>query len=334
MVPVLDKNKQPLMPTTERRARKLMEQGKAKPYYYKTFFCIIIQVEPKSRFKQDVALAIDPGSKMCGLTVKSTAHTLLNIQYAAKTKIKDKVGNRAEARRKRRRRNVPYRKCRFNRKNIKSWLSPSTKARWQQHLNMIKFCAKMYPITHVAMEDIKAETIKGARCWNVNFSPIEYGKNWCYEQIKKDFKLTLYQGYDTYLMRNELCLTKGKEKLKVEFKAHCVDSWTMANDLIGGHTMVDNERLTYLKPLNFFRRQLQEHCPAKKGIRRPYGGTISLGIKKGTLVKHPKYMYCMTGGTTKGRITLHYLEDNKRLCQNANVEDITILTNLKWNVVK
>ena len=206
MVSVLSQDKKPLMPCTQRRARKLMECGRAKPYWVKGFFCIIMQEDTQGH-KQDVAVGIDPGSKMCGLTVKTNANTILNIQYAAKTKVRDKVEARRSARRARRQRNTPYRKSRFNR-SVGSRLSPSTKTRWQQHLNLIKFCNKMYPVTHVAFEDIKAKTIKGLRRWNVNFSPLEVGKHWCYEELRKVYKLYLYLGYETYMIRKELGLKK------------------------------------------------------------------------------------------------------------------------------
>lgn len=330
MVPVLDENKKPLMPCSEKRARKLLERGDAKPYWFKGEFCIILQRKPKSTYKQEVCIGIDPGSKMSALTVKSEAHTLLNVQYSAPTYVKNKVKTRAEARRSRRQRNTPYRKCRFNR-NVGKRIPPSTKSRWVQHLNLIKHFSKIYPINLVAFEDIKAKTIKGARGWNKRFSPLEIGKNWFYREIEKDYKLYLFEGFDTYRIRQNLSLHKGKDKLKVSFESHCVDSWVLSNEVVGGHIEPENKRLIFLKPLNFYRRQLHEHCPAKNGKRRNYGGTLSLGLKRGTLVKHPKYNYCLVGGTSNNRLSLHHLSTNKRLCQNAKIEDIKILTNLKWN---
>ena len=75
---------------------------------------------------------------------------------------------------------------------------------------------------------------------------------------------------------------------------------------------------------------MHEILPKKKGFRRNYGGTISEGLKRGTLVVHNKWGMSYVGGTTKGRISLNNLENNKRLCQNAKPEDLTILTNYKW----
>lgn len=318
------------MPCSEKRARKLLEKGKAKPYWFKGQFCIILQ-QDSLEYVQEVCIGIDPGSKMSALTIKSEAHTLLNVQYSAPIQVKNKVENRRQIRRSKRQRKTPYRKCRFNRK-VGKRIPPSTKSRWIQHLNLIKHFSKIYPIGIVAFEDMKAKSIKSARQWNVNFSPLEVGKNWFYKEVEKEYKLYLFKGYDTYLIRQNLDLVKGKDKLKVSFESHCVDSWAMSNEVVGGHTEPENKKLIYLKPLNFYRRQLHEHCPSKGGHRRPYGGTLSLGIKRGTLVKHHKWGLSLVGGTSKGRISLSCVKTNKRLCQNAKLEDIKILTNLKWNI--
>lgn len=331
MVPVLNENKEPLMPTTWKRAKKLMSKGEAKPYWNKGIFCIILQRPPKSTYKQEVCIGIDPGSKMSALTIKSEAHTLINVQYSAPTHVKKKVETRSQARRSRRQRKTPYRKYRFNRK-VGNRIPPSTKARWVQHLNLIKHFSKIYPINLVAFEDIKAKTIKGARRWNVNFSPLEVGKNWFYNEIEKDYRLYLFEGFSTYTLRNGLGLNKGKDKLKVSFESHCVDSWVLANEVVGGHTQPENIRLLYLKPLVYYRRQLHTICPAKGGKRRDYGGTISLGFKRGTLVKHPKWGLTIVGGSSKGRLSLHCFKTNKRLTRLVKKEEIEASTNLKWNV--
>lgn len=331
MVPVLNENKEPLMPTTWKRAKKLMSKGEAKPYWNKGIFCIILQRPPKTTYKQEVCIGIDPGSKMSALTIKSEAHTLLNVQYSAPTHVKNKVETRAMARRSRRQRKTPYRKCRFNRK-VGKRIPPSTKSRWIQHLNLIKHYSKIFPIGIVAFEDIKAKTIKNARQWNVNFSPIEIGKNWFYKEVEKGYKLYLFEGYDTYLIRQNLDLVKGKDKMKISFESHCVDSWVLANEVVGGHTQPENTRLLFFKPLIYYRRQLHMICPSKGSKRRDYGGTLSLGLKRGTLVKHPKWGLSLVGGTSKDRVSLHCLKTNKRLCRNAKKEDLKIFTNLKWNI--
>jgi hypothetical protein len=58
--------------------------------------------------------------------------------------------------------------------------------------------SKLVPLTVVIIEDIMAITKKGARKWNMNFSPLEVGKHWFEEQVKLlNLKYKKYHGYET-----------------------------------------------------------------------------------------------------------------------------------------
>jgi hypothetical protein len=70
--------------------------------------------------------------------------------------------------------------------------------------------------------------------------------------------------------------------------------------------------------------------PIKNGIRKTYGGTRSLGLTRGTLVKHKKYGLSYVGGSMNGKISLHNISNKKRLCQNAKTEDCKTLTNQSY----
>ena len=332
MVPVLDKDKKKLMPCSEKRARKLLEKREAKPYWSRGVFCIILQKEPSSRNYQDIAIGIDPGSKFEGFSVKSESHTLINIQTEAKTDVKDKVEARKNLRRSRRNRKTRYRQCRFNR-SVGNRIPPSTKSRWVYKLSIINWIRKLYNITHVVVENVKAKTWKNAKKWNMNFSPIEVGKEFFRNEIKKlGVSYTEFNGYETFEFRNSYGFKKNSKKSKKDFYTHCVDAWVLANQIVGGHTEVDNLRTLYLKPLKIFRRQLHVQNFSKGGVRKTYGSTRSMGLERRTLVKHHKHGLTLVGGTSKNRISLNSMSDNKRLCQNAKKEDLKILTNQKWNI--
>lgn len=330
-VPVLDKDKKAMMPCHPARARELMKIGEAKPYWSNGIFCIILQREPSSYDFQEVAIGIDSGSKMEAYTIQSEANTLLNIQCKAITDVKDKVEARKNMRRGRRNRKCPYRANRSNRASLKKGrIPPSTKARWGLKLRMIQWLKKLYPISHIVVEDIKAYSKKGQKRWNRSFSPLEVGKSWFYKEVKKLGELTTFQGYETKEMRDKRCLNKSKDKLSVRFDTHCVDSFCLAAETIGG--TLTNKKILFLQPLRFFRRQLHAFQFAKGGKRRNYGGTRSMGISRGTLVKHSKWGFCLVGGNSKNRISLHNMFDFKRLCQNAKPEECKILTNFRWTV--
>jgi len=179
------------------------------------------------------------------------------------------------------------------------------------------------------VEDIKARTT-GQRRWDTSFSPLEVGKAWFYIELGKVAEVSTKQGWETKQMRDVLGLKKSGKKLAEAFEAHCVDSWVLANNWVGGHTAPDNKNLMCIAPIRLHRRQLHAFQPSAGGIRRPYGGTQSLGLKRGALVKHPKHGLVYVGGTSKGKISLHALEDGKRLCRNANPSDCEYLAYNIW----
>ena len=327
-VPVVDQNQKPLMPTSPKRAHKLIKSWKATPFWKRGIFCIRLNQEPSSRIFQPIAVGIDPGSKKEGLTVKSRAHTFLNIQADAVTWVKEAVETRRTMRRGRRSRKTPCRQNRMNRS--RGSLPPSTKARWQWKLRLVSWLTKMFPITAFVVEDIKAVSKKGQRKWNSSFSPLEVGKKWFYDELKKLGDVTIRQGIETCILRFFYGLSKTKKKLAEVFSAHCVDSWVLSNDLVGGHEKPDNERLLCVVPLQFHRRMLHRMKPSKGGVRALYGGTRSMDLKRGTLVKHPKFGLTYVGGASSGKLSLHSLETGKRLNNSVKREDIRVLSFNSW----
>ena len=111
LVPVVDRNQNPLMPTTPARARRWIKSGKATPFWKKGVFCVRLNVEPSDRQTQPVAVGVDPGSKKEGWTVKSAAHTYAD----AVTWVKKHVEQRRQMRRTRRYRQTPCRQPRAHR---------------------------------------------------------------------------------------------------------------------------------------------------------------------------------------------------------------------------
>jgi len=329
-VPVVDKNQKPLMPTKPSRARKWIKEGKATPFWKRGVFCVRLNIEPSGEEKQDIAVGVDPGSKKEGFSILSESHTFLNIQADAVTWVKKHIEVRRMMRRSRRYRKTPYRKCRFNRKGRR--LVPSTKARWQWKLRICNWLCKMYPITNFVVEDIKAHSFGGRR-WNKTFSPLEVGKNWFYSELSKLGEVETKYGYETKQMRDILGLKKSKKKLSEVFEAHCVDSWVLANSYTGGHTKVDNKQMLFMTPLQFHCRQLHKLQFSKGGIRPCYGGTMSLGFKRGSLIKHKKFGLSYVGGCPSGKISLHSLTTGKRLSRHIKTYDCKFLTYNSWRVV-
>jgi hypothetical protein len=336
-VPVVDKNQVPLMPTTRARADKWVKSGKATPFWKKGRFCVRLNVEPSARNYQPIACGIDPGSKMEGFSIASSKHLYLNVQAIAVDWVKSHLETRRNLRRSRRYRKTP---CRQNRKNLlvnQVRLAPSTKARWQWKLRIATWLSKIYPITVFVVEDIKATSWGGK--WGKTFSPLQVGKEWFYFQLQILAPVELLQGHETAEIRDRLGLKKSKNKMAEVFSAHCVDSFTLAYAVVGGQTSPSNQDLLIVTPLRFHRRQLHrlEHAPGH--IRSKYGGTMSAGFKRGSIVHHPKWGLTYVGGEmvkpTKKEperkvVSLHSIETGKRLTQSANPKDIKFLTYNTW----
>jgi hypothetical protein len=325
-VPVVDKNQKPLMPTTPSRARKWIKFGKATPFWKRGVFCVRLNVEPSSRKTQLIAVGIDPGSKKEGYSVKSRAHTYLNIQSDAVTWVKERIDLRRTLRRSRRQRNSPYRRCRHSMR--RSSLLPSMIARWQLKVRICRWLLSMFPISSFAVEDVKAKSYGGS--WGIFFSHVELGKNWFYANLERMGRLHLVHSYETKGLRSKCNLKKSYNKLSDSFLAHAVDAWVIANSITAGMSSVDNREMLYIVPFKFFRRQLHLSTPSVGGKRRALGGTRSMGFKRGSIVKSKRYGVRYVGGSSNNRISLHSIETGERMTRKANPYECKFLTYSSW----
>jgi hypothetical protein len=284
------------MPCTPARARILLKRGKAVARWNKLgIFYIKLKypVEPKN---QMLAVGVDPGSKFEAESVVGTKDTVLNIMHEAVNWVKKALEERRQLRRARRYRKTRYRKYRANRRRKEGWIPPSTKARWDAKLRIITQLKRIMPISHAVVEDVSAETKKGSKRWNGSFSPVEVGKRYFYSQLRvMGFEVVVKDSYETKKFRDGLGLRKIKNKSKPVFESQCVDSWCLAA-MVTGVKYPSTKSLYYMVPLRWHRRQLHRLQFEKGGVRKRYGGTMSLGLKRGTLVRHVRYGLCYIGG--------------------------------------
>jgi len=329
-VPVVDARGMPLMPCTPARARLLLKEGKALARWNKLgvfYIKLKYAVEPKN---QILAVGVDPGSKYEAVSVVGTKDTVLNIMHEAVDWVKKALEQRRQMRRARRYRKTRCRECRGENRHPEGRVPPSTEARWGAKLRIIAQLKRIMPISHAAVEDVKAVTKKARRGWNGNFSPIEAGKQYFYSALEAmGLEVATKSGKETKKFRDSLGLKKIGNKSKPVFESQCVDSWCLAA-MVTGAKHPTTKSLYYMVPLRWHRRQIHRLEAEKGGIRRRYGGTMSLGLKKGTLVEHVKYGLCYIGGNLRGRFSLHSLKTGKRLTQNARREDLKILTRIAF----
>ena len=317
------------MPCTPAKARHLLKSGKARPKWNKLgLFCVQLtySLEPNN---QPLVVGVDPGSKFEGFSVVGTKDTVVNLMVEAPTHVKDAVETRRTMRRARRGRKWRRPKRFDNRLNRKKRIPPSTRSRWEAKARIVAQLAKVLPLTDAIVEDVQAVTRPGKnRKWNASFSPVQVGKEHLYALLE-NMGLTVHtqEGWQTEELREQYGLKKTKSKSKQSFASHCVDSWVLAASISGAEHLTCTQ-LWYVVPATLHRRQLHRLQASKGGIRKPYGGTRSLGLKRGTLVKHPKYGLCSVGGfdRKKQTISLHAYRSNKRLTQGAKVKDGRVLT--------
>lgn len=164
---VLNQHGNPIMPCKPRKARKLLELGKAKVIKQTPF--TIQLLHGSSGYKQPVALGIDAGSKSIGFSAATEKCVLFEGTLKLRTDIHELLSIRRSLRGTRRNRKTRYRPARFlNRKKKKGWLAPSLQNKVQMHLKIIKQIHILLPVKYLTIEvaqfdiqKIKNPTISG-----------------------------------------------------------------------------------------------------------------------------------------------------------------------------
>ena len=320
------------MPCTPAKARHLLKSGAARPKRNKLGLFYVQLCYEQEPDNQSLVAGIDPGSKFEGYSVVGTIDTVLNLMVEAPVHVKEAVATRRAMRRARR-----YRKWRrpkrFNRSRRPNRIPPSTRSRWEAKARVIAHLKRILPLTDVVVEDVQAATRPGTGSkWNLAFSPVQVGKEHLYRLLREmDLVLHTRQGWQTQQLREHYGLKKTQSKSRQSFESHAVDAFVLAASFSGAQRPTCT-RLWYLVSSRLHRRQLHRLQASTGGGRQPYGGTRSCGLKRGTIVLHPRYGRCTVGGfdRKKQTISLHEYRTNKRLTQAARVIDCRVLTWVSW----
>lgn len=117
-----------LMPCSQRKARLLLKEGKAKIIGYKPFTIQLLKATGETT--QEVHLGVDTGAKHIGIATTSGNKVLVKGEIELRDDIHKNMMVRHQARRDRRNRKTRYRKDRFlNRKRVKGWLPPTVQSK-------------------------------------------------------------------------------------------------------------------------------------------------------------------------------------------------------------
>ncbi|MFI5344036.1 MAG: RRXRR domain-containing protein, partial [Chlamydiales bacterium] len=131
---VLDKKHRPLMPCSERKAKRLLTKKRARIHSMYPFVIRLVDRKVQTSVLQPVRIKIDPGSIKTGVAIvrenreKQTVLSLIEILHRGRA-ISEKLTARS-AMRKKRRFKLRYRAPRFdNRLRKVNWLAPSLQHR-------------------------------------------------------------------------------------------------------------------------------------------------------------------------------------------------------------
>ncbi len=158
---VLDKRKHPLMPCSEKRARLLLERGRA----------VVVRIAPFTiRLKdrvggavQPLRVKLDPGSKTTGLALVREAGDTQYVLWLAELfhrghTIREALAQRRGFRR-RRRGNLRHRAPRFdNRTRPVGWLPPSLHHRVGTTTAWVKRLCRWAPVSAISTELVRFDT--------------------------------------------------------------------------------------------------------------------------------------------------------------------------------
>jgi len=312
----------PLMPTTPQRARKLLKSGVAKKCWNGLGQFYIQMLKQVGAKKQAVCLAVDTGSRWDGMAVVMRKQVVTTAELVLPSGVAEKIKARRRMRRARRYRKTPCRAKHFdNRSRPEGWLCPSQRAKVDFRTKVVDALCKLYPIDKFAVEDVRFDHYR--KRWGKHFSTVEIGKTKFYEHLQSLGVLSLYDGVQTAGWREKLGLPKNSRKSALEWDSHASDAVAIGCAETGCENPLPPEFWVWKRFQNA-KRQLYRFEPEKGGVRRRYGGSLSVRPFKKADVVLWRGRLVRVGGFMDGRISLHtFTLKNKRVTQSARPEDCT-----------
>ena len=175
---VLDQRGLALMPCSEKKARLLLERGRARVHRMVPFVIRLIDRKVEDSELQSVRLKLDPGSKTTGVAlVRDVGGDVVVLSLAELVhrgrQISEALTARRSMRRRRRGANLRHRAPRFlNRGNKKSgWLAPSLQHRVDTTVSLVNRWSKWVPVGAISMELVRFDMQLIA---NPEISGVEY----------------------------------------------------------------------------------------------------------------------------------------------------------------
>ena len=191
------------MPCSQKKARILLKQNKAKIYKHNPFTIQLLYATGET--KQDCHIGVDTGSKYIGLAVTSEDKVLFKAAVELRQDVKSNLDTRRMYRKSRRNRKTRYRKPRFlNRKKCDKWLPPSLQNRINHTYKWIDELCELVPNSKLHIEVGKFDT---AKMINPGIQGVDYQQGQTYGFYN--------DRYFVFARDNYTCQCCGKSKDKI-----------------------------------------------------------------------------------------------------------------------
>lgn len=229
MVYIISKTGQPIMPTENHaKVRMLLKLGKAK-VIKRTPFTIQLTVTSKT-FRQEVTLGVDAGSKHVGLSASTAKKELFSAELRPRNDVVDLMSSRRALRQSRRSRTTRYRQARFmNRVHSKhkGWLAPSVEVKIWNHIQGIRFVAKLLPVKTIRIEtaEFDLQRLKALEAGE----PVPVGTDYQFGEMYEQYNARQYVLHrDDYSC--QCCGAHGTDKKPIKLHVHHLETRKTGGD--------------------------------------------------------------------------------------------------------
>lgn len=211
---VINKQGRPLMPTTPRKARLLLKNGKAKIVGRDPFTIQLIY--GSSGYTQPADLGIDAGYQNIGLSAINEKEELLGGEINMLEGMSERITEKRKYRRTRRNR-LRHRQPRWrNRKKKEEWLAPSIQHKLDTHHRSVEKIRRILPIKSVTIE-VAAFDIQRIKNPTITGEQYQYGEKYGFDNLRE---YILYR--DGHKCQNPNCKNKSENPI---LQVHHLGFW-------------------------------------------------------------------------------------------------------------
>ena len=261
-----------LMPCSQRKARLLLKEEKAKIICYKPFTIQLLHATGETI--QEVHLGVDTGARYIGIAATSSNKVLVKGEIELRDDVHENMVNRSRARKLRRNRKTRYRKAKFlNRKRQDGWLPPTVQSKLDATFMWIDKLSKLLPcpILHIEVgkfnihrmikPDITNEDYQNGQCagyYDVRYFVFARDNYTCQVCKKKDKILNTH---------HIIYRSKGGTDRADNLITVCTDCHTSENHKVGGilyNWMIKHKKVKQYKEatfMNIVRKRTFEKYP-------------------------------------------------------------------------